>query len=240
MIMLKNELNESLAGEIMNNSEKPETSEDPKKDILFNVMMPAALFLVLLVVPVSINTFMHYVSNNNQLNPLIMKIPIDSAGITIPSEVKQYEGFEVSLNLDTQQLADFLNRIVSMASEGTAIQGIAGEVSSNMRAEIVGKNFTFDYSGPQDQLYGYDGLTQWSWYVIPESSGKQVMQFRLHLLIHGNDQQNIKIVDLAEASFLVESSPLEWFLRNWIWIVLIVLTPFAFRTIKRRYVNRDH
>lgn len=221
----------------MSNPE-PEHKEDPKEVFVFNLLMPAALLLVLLVVPVTINTFMHYVSNNKQLNPLIMKIPVDSSGIIIPPKAKQYEGFEVSLNLDTQQLAGFLNRIVSMASEGTAIQGIAGEVSPNMRAEIVGENFVIDNSGPQDQLYGYDGLTEWSWHVIPESSGKQVLNIRLHLLTHGDGQQHTKVVDLAEASFLVESSPIEWFMRNWIWIVLIALTPVAFRIIKRRYANR--
>ncbi len=222
----------------MSNPE-PEPKEDPKEVFVFNLLMPAALLLVLLVVPVTINTFMHYVSNSKQLNPLIMKIPVDSSGIIIPPKVKQYEGFEVSVNLDTQQLAGFLNRIVSMASEGTALQGITGEVSSNMRAEIVGKNFEIDNQGPQDQLYGYDGLTEWSWYVIPESSGKQLLNIRLHLVTHGEGQQHIKVVDLAEASFMVEASPIEWFMRNWIWIILIALSPVAFRMIKRRYANRS-
>ena len=236
--MLKNELNELLAGGIMSNPES-ETKEDPKKDLLFNFLMLAALLLVLLVVPFSINTFMHYVAKSNQFHPLIMKIPIDSSGITVPSGVKQYEGFEVSLNLDTQQLADLLNKIVSQASEGTAIQGIIGEVSPNMRAEVVGKSFTIDNPGPQEQLYGFGDHTQWTWYVIPESSGNQELKFRLHLLTHNDERQELKVVDLAEASFLVESSPLKWLTRNWLWIALIALTPFAFRVIKRRYVNQD-
>ncbi|MDH5480729.1 MAG: hypothetical protein OEX11_08220 [Nitrosomonas sp.] len=225
----------------MNDPEsKPKTKEGNKKDLSFDLMMPAALLLVLLMVPFSINTMMHYVSKSKQFHPLIMKIPIDSSGIIIPSEVKQYEGFKVSLNLKTQQLADFINEMVSIASEGTAIQSITGEVSPNMRAEIVGEDFLIDNPGPQDQLYGYDGLTEWSWHVIPESSGKQVLNFRLHLLTHDNGQQNIKVVDLAEASFLVESSPLEWLARNWLWIILVALIPLTLlKILRRRYRTQN-
>ncbi len=215
-----------------------EPKEDPKKVFTFNLLMPAALLVVLLVVPVSINTFMHYVSNKNQFNPLIMRIPIDNAGIVIPPEVKQYEGFEVSLDLDTAHLANLLSEMVSIAAEGTAIQGINGEVSPNMRAEIVGKNFAIDNPGPQEQLYGYEGQTQWSWYVVPESSGNQMLTFRLHLLTHNNGQQELKVVDLAEASFSVERNSSEWLKRNWIWLVLIAMLPFAFRKLKHRYANR--
>ena len=215
-----------------------EPSEDPKKVFTFNLLMPAALLLVLLMVPFSINTFMHYVSKNNQFNPLIMRIPIDSAGIVIPPEVKQYEGFEVSLDLDTNHLANLLSEMVAMATEGTAIQGISGEVSPNMRAEIVGDNFTIDNAGPQEQLYGYEGQTQWSWYVVPESSGDQMFTFRLHLLTHNNGRQELKVVDLAQASFAVERNTSEWLKRNWIWLVLIAMIPFAYWKLKHRYVNQ--
>ncbi len=213
-------------------------NEDVKKDFGFNLLMPVALLLVLLVVPFSINTFMHYVAKSNQFNPLIMKIPIDHEGITIPETVKQYEGFEVSLNLDTQHLADLLNRIVSMAAEGTSIQGIAGEVSPNMRAEVVGEGFVVDNPGPQEQLYNYNNATSWTWYVMPESSGDHTLSIRLHLMTHGNGQQELKVVDLAQASFSVKASPLEWLKRHMIWIILIAAIPAAFVVYKRRYAHR--
>src|SRR3990167_3848228 len=99
---------------------------EPESGLNFNLIMPVALLLVLLLIPFSINSFMHFVSAKRQLNPLIMKIPIDSVAITIPSTVKQYESFEVALNLETKQLSNYLNTMVAAASEGTAIQGIVG------------------------------------------------------------------------------------------------------------------
>ena len=94
---------------------------EPESGLNFNLIMPAALLVVLLIVPFSINSFVHFLSAKKQSNLLIMKIPIDSAAITIPSTVKQYENFEVALNLETKQLSKFLNEIIAMASKGTSI-----------------------------------------------------------------------------------------------------------------------
>ena len=118
---------------------------EPESGLNFNLIMPAALLLVLLVVPFSVNSFMHMFSAKKQfINTLMMKIPIDSAAIAIPAAVKQYEPFDVTLNLETKQFARLLNEIVSMSSEGTAIQGITGVVSPDMKAEIAGKDFEID------------------------------------------------------------------------------------------------
>jgi hypothetical protein len=212
-------------------------NQEPESGLNFNLIMPAALLLVLLIVPFSINSFMHLFSVKKQLSPLIMKIPVDSAAITIPSQVKQYESFEVALNLETKQLSKFLNEIVSMASEGTAIQGIVGMVSPNMKAEIVGEDFIIDKQGSQEQLSTYNGATHWRWRVTPESSGTQVLKFHLHLLTHHNAQQHTKVLDLAEASFSVQANPSEWFKRHWLWIVLLLLVPIAMLGLRWRYTR---
>ena len=200
---------------------------EPESGLNFNLIMPAALLLVLLVVPFSVNSFMHMFSAKKQFNTLMMKIPIDSTAITIPETVKQYEPFDVVLNLETKQLSRFLNEIVSMASEGTAIQGIAGVVSPDMKAEIAGEDFEIDKQGPQAQLSAYRGTANWRWRVTPESSGSHDLNFQLHLLTQNNGQQSIKIMDLAEASLSVQANPSEWFKRNWFWIASLLLVPVA-------------
>src|SRR5687768_11708127 len=106
-------------------------NSEQESGINFNLIMPVALLVVLLIVPFSINSFVHMLSTKKQFTPVIMKLPVESATITIPSVAKQYESFEVSLNLETKQLAKFLNEIVATASEGTSIQGIVGVVSPN-------------------------------------------------------------------------------------------------------------
>ncbi len=213
--------------------------EDNKNNLNFNLLMPAAMLLVLLMVPFSINTLMHFLAAKNQFaNPLIMKIPVDSSAITIPSELTQYESFEISLNLDTRQLAGFLNEIVSTASEGASVQGVVGEVSPNMRAEITGKSFRTDHPGPQEQLYIFNDVTRWTWHVVPESSGIQKLTFRLHLMTYNGSQQGLKIVDLAEANLSVQANPSQWLLHNWGWIILLLLIPAGW-IIKRRYVGRS-
>lgn len=213
-------------------------SSESESGLNFNLIMPAALLLVLLVVPFSVNSFMHMLSAKKHFNTLMMKIPIDSNAITIPSAVKQYEPFDVTLNLETKQLSKFLNEIVATASEGTAIQGIVGVVSPNMKAEIAGEDFTIDKQGPQEQLSAYGGRADWRWRVTPESSGSHGLKIQLHLLTQHSGQQNTKVLDLAEASFSVQANPSEWFKRNGLWIALLLLVPVAiiFR-LRHRYAR---
>ena len=201
----------------------------------FTLIMPVALLLVLLVVPFSINSFMHFVSGKRPSDPVIMRVPIDSTAITIPSQIKQYEPFEVVLNLETKQLANFLNDIVANASEGTAIQGITGVISASMKAEMVGTHFKIDQQGPQEPLSSYKGTSQWKWQVTPESSGAQELKFRLHLLTHDNARQYTQLLAFAEAKLAVQGNSSEWLNRHWHWIVALLLIPVAVLGWKRRF-----
>jgi len=213
-------------------------NSEPESGLNFNLIMPAALLVVLLIVPFSINSFMHLLSAKKQFNPLIMKIPIDSTAITIPSAVKQYESFDVALNLETKQLSKFLNEIVASASEGTSLQGITGVVSPNMKAEIAGEDFEIDKQGPQEPGSAYSGTASWRWRITPESSGEHTLKFQLHLLTQNNAQLDTKILGLAEASFSVQANPSEWFKRHWLWIALLLLVPVAIIFgLKRRYAR---
>lgn len=192
-----------------------------------NLTVPIALLVVLLIVPFSINALLHLLSSHRQASPVIMKIPVDSSAIIIPSNVKQYESFEVGLSLETLQLAKFLNEITSNASEGTSYQGIIGAVSDNMKAEVVGKNWLIDQAGAQEPTSSYQGLSNWRWHVTPESSGQQELTLQLHLLTQNGSRLNIKILDLAEASFLVQANRSEWLKRNGLWITILIFLLLA-------------
>ncbi len=213
-------------------------NSEPESGLNFNLIMPAALLLVLLIVPFSINSFMHFMSGKRQFNPVIMKLPVDSTAITIPSSVKQYEPFDVALNLETKHLAKFLNEIVATASEGTSIQGITGVISPNMKAEVVGEDFEIDRIGPQDSVSGYGGASSWRWRVTPESSGEQIIKFQLHLLTHNNAQVDTQILGLAEANMSVQANLSEGFKRHWYWLALLALilsaAIFGLRRLKAR------
>lgn len=212
---------------------------EPETGLNFNLLMPFALLAVLLVVPFSINSFMHSLAGSKRLaNPVVMSIPIDVTAITLPAEVKQFESFEVALNLSTKHLAKFLNEIVSISSEGTSIQGITGVVSPSMKAEIAGEHFTIDKQGPQEQLHVYSDISRWTWRVTPESSGKQELTFHLHLLTQHNGEQHLKIIDLADASLIVQANPSEWLKRHWIWITLLAMLPVAAWIFRQRYTHR--
>lgn len=208
---------------------------NPESSTNTSLLMPAALLLVLLAVPL-IHSYMHSIkSKYHPVYPLLMKIPIDSSVITAPSEAKQYEGFEVKLNLNTQQFAKFFNRIVSVASEGTSIQGVTGSVSPNMKAEISGNNFHLENTGPQEQLHVLGDFTEWKWHVVPKSSGVQTIQFKLHLTTAEDNQQKVKVVNLAEANIQVERNLSMWLVHNWWLIALLTILVFAGWKVFHRY-----
>ena len=200
-----------------------------------SLLMPAALLLVLLAVPL-IHSYMHSIkSKYHPVHPLVMKIPMDSSVITAPFEAKQYEGFEVELNLDTQKLAKFFNDIVSVVTEGTSIQGVTGLVSSNMKAEISSEHLRIEHTGPQEQLYVFNDVTEWKWHVVPESSGVQTIQFKMHLTTTENNQQKVKIVNLAEANIQVKRNLFMWLTYNWWLIALLTLLIFVVWKVFRYY-----
>lgn len=212
-------------------------NSEPGSGLNFNLLMPVALLAVLLIVPFSINSLMHFMTGKREFNPVIMRLPVDSAAIRVPPAVKQYENFEVVLNLETKQLSKVLNEIVATASEGASIQGIKGIVSPYMKAEIGGEDFEIDRQGPQDPVSAYDGIASWRWRVTPESSGSHDLKFQLHLLTQDAGQQTDKILDLAEARFSVQANPSEWFRRNGLWMALLLVPAAIILGLRRRYAR---
>jgi hypothetical protein len=213
-------------------------NSESESGINLNLLMPIALLVVLLIVPFSFNALMHMLAVKRQHNPVTMKIPFDSTSISIPTEVKQYESFEVALNLDTAQFSKFLNEIVSTASEGTSIQGIAGMILPTMKAEAVGETFTFDKLGAQEPLSVYNNTAKWRWLVTPEASGAHSVKFQLHLTTQQNGQQLSKTLDFAEASFSVQSNLPEWFNRNGLWVTLLIaMAIIVIWGLRRRYAK---
>jgi len=204
-----------------------------------NLIVPIALLAVLLIVPFSINSLLHFFTVKQQVTPVIMKIPVDSSAITLPLQAKQYESFEVSLDLQTGQLAKFINEIVSTASEGTSYQGIVGRVSTRMKAEIVGDNWRIDREGELEPVSSYQGSSNWRWRVTPESSGNQELAFYLHLSIQDGTRLSSKTIDLAEANFLVEANWSEWLKRNGIWVVIILTIALTVAFQWHRYRSRS-
>ncbi|MDE2388078.1 MAG: hypothetical protein KGN35_03170 [Betaproteobacteria bacterium] len=214
-------------------------NSEPGSGLNFNLIMPIAMLAVLLIVPFSFNALMHMLMSKKHANPVIMKLPVDSTAITIPAAVKQYESFEVTLNLETKHLAKFVNELVATASEGTGIQGIGGLVSPNMKAEIAGDDFEIDRLGPQEPLSELKGISSWHWRVTPQSSGEQELSFQLHLLTQNNAQTGTKVLDLAEAHFSVQSNMMEWIKRNGIWVIVLLSAVVAVLYGLRRYYARS-
>lgn len=98
---------------------------------------------------------------------VMMKLPVESTAISLPTEVVQFTPFDVTLQLDTEALASRLNDIIARSPHGVAMQGISGKVHASMQAEIVGNGFHIDNPGPQVQLFSGQSGTLWSWTVTP-------------------------------------------------------------------------
>lgn len=205
----------------------------------FTIIMPAAILLVLLIVPFTMNYLSHLMSvARDSAIPLIIKLPVvDSSAFTVPSKVRQYEGFEVSMHIATKKLADLINKIGDMTTEGAGIQGITGKVSPEMKAEIVGEGLIVENRGPLEQLYVMDDETHWKWNVFPESSGNHKIKFYLHLHVYADGKDMPTIINVADANVNVQGNLSGWIARNWGWIALFLIIPVVGWQVKRRYFS---
>ena len=203
------------------------------------IIMPAAILLVLLIVPFTMNYLSHLMTvARESAIPLIIKFPVvDSSAFTVPPKVRQYEGFEVSMHLATKKLADLINKIGEMTTEGTGVHGITGKVSPEMKAEIIGDGLIVENRGAQEQLYVMDDETHWTWNVFPESSGNHKIKFRLHLHVYEDGKDTPTIVDVADANVNVQGNLSGWIARNWGWMVLLFMLPIVGWQVKRKYFS---
>lgn len=190
--------------------------------ISFSLLLPCLLAAILFV-PYAMNFIAHAWFGEKQFHSLVMtKLPVDGSVVNLPAEIKQYQPFTVTLQLDTAKLAQRINRMVDKSPAGVSVQRIEGRVYPEMQAELTAESLPFEPRGPQPQIYSSYGETNWAWSVTPTESGRQKMSIRLHLQTE-NDSQVLQVADLAEIQVYVQKNSAEWMRRYGNWLIVILL-----------------
>ncbi len=193
-----------------------------KPIINFSWLLPLLLAAILLV-PYAMNFLAHAWFGEKQFKSLVMtRLPVDGSVINLPDEIKQYEPFTVTLQLDTDKLAQRISRIVEKSASGVSIQQIEGKVYSEMQAELE-TLLSYEPPGPQSQSYASYGESSWAWTVTPNGSGRHAMQVKLHLQTDHPVQTGAKVVNLAEIQIFVQKNPAEWMRRYGNWLIIVLL-----------------
>ncbi len=195
-----------------------------KRDARFSMVFPALLAAVLFV-PFVMNFLAHAWYGEKHFPPLMMmKLPADSSVISLPREIKQYKPFEITLQLNTRELAQRINDIVKKSHPGTGLQDIHSEVFPEMRAGIAGDTFSIDPPEPQVQLFSGQGETsRWSWIVTPEKTGRYHLSIKLYLQTAETTREHSQAVDLAEIQLFVQENPEAWMRSYGIWYAIFAL-----------------
>lgn len=191
--------------------------------IHYNLLLPGLLtgfFLISFL----LNQLSHYFFDPiDTVNTIRIQLPVDHSVVNIPDKIAQFEEFEVSLQLSTEQLARRINDIISSAAKGTAIHGITGSVSSNMSAEVIGSAFKINHTGPQSQLIMVNNKARWTWRALAEESGRHMLVFRLHLVSRHNGREDKHIVDIAQANLYIRPSTSNGLGSRVIWVTLFLI-----------------
>lgn len=196
--------------------------------ISFSLLLPC-LLVAILFVPYTMNLIAHAWFGDKQFNSLVMtKLPVDGSVVSLPAEIKQYEPFTITLQLDTDKLAQRINRIVDKSPAGVSIQHIEGKVYPEMQAELTTALLSFEPHGPQPQIYTSYDETSWVWSVTPNESGRHTISIKLHLQTENEGQTGAKIVDLAEIQIFAQKNPAEWMRRYGNWLIVILLIAVGF------------
>lgn len=209
-----------------------------KKDAPFNMVLPTLIAAILLV-PFVMNFLAHAWFGEKHFPPLVkMKLPADSSVITLPREVKQFKPFEITLRLDTKELALRINDIVKKSQPGTEPQGIHDEIFPEMQAGITGDAFSIDPPEPQIQLFSNQKETHWSWIVTPEKKGRYELSVKLYMQTTETASGHPQTADLAEIQLFVNENPQAWMRTYGIWYITLTLLIAGWwwkkRQIKRR------
>lgn len=196
--------------------------------ISFSLLLPC-LLVAILFVPYTMNLIAHAWFGEKQFNSLVMtKLPVDGSVVSLPAEIKQYEPFTIALQLDTDKLAQRINRIVDKSPAGVSIQHIEGKVYPEMQAELTTALLSFEPRGPQPQIYTSYDETSWAWSVTPNESGRHTISMKLHLQTENEGQTGAKIVDLAEIQIFAQKNSAEWMRRYGNWLIVILLIAVGF------------
>lgn len=194
-----------------------------RRDAHFSIV-PLALVVAVLLVPFVMNFLAHAWYGEKRFSPLtMMKLPADDSAITLPEKIRQFEPFEVSLQLETIELAKRINDMAVESVPGTELQHIHSTVFPEMQAEISGDAFSANLSGPQTQLFSSHGQTRWSWVMTPEAEGHQQLSLKLHLQTADATQEHPQIADLAEIQIFVHENQGGWLRTYGIWCGVAIL-----------------
>lgn len=211
-----------------------------RKDSNINLLFPM-LLVFLLMVPFIINFTAHALYSDKKFAPLVLlKLPADDSSITLPDQIYQHESFEVSLQLDTNELAKRINDLTAKSVPGSELQGIHGQVFPEMRAEIYSDAFLVSPTGPQDQVFSNYGLTHWSWSVTPKITKRHQLYVKLYLQTDSTAAEPQITADLAEVQIYVLESKSAW-QKYGIWSVggLLLFAGWWWHRRRRRYIDSD-
>lgn len=164
----------------------------------------------------------------NDVDRALSKLPRGSAVVAVPNSVKQYEGFDVALTLARKGLADLIDETQSRVPSDFVVRGVPDvRISSRMRAELIGEDFTIEQKDPQEQAVTLKEDTVWKWRVRGEWPGTRVLKVKLHAVITVKGNELPRTIEVAEERIAVRVNPSEWALRHWEWIATALVLPIV-------------
>jgi len=176
--------------------------------------------------------------HNESIDSKLEKLPEGSAIVTAPSEVMQYKEFDVSLRLAKKELAELMNY---SKLPGTTVEGIASvRMSPRMKAEFVGGDFTIIGQGIQEQAVTLKNDTVWRWRAYSIRPGVRTFKVLLHTLVIIDGNETPKTLDVGEAIVTIKVNPAEFALRNWQWIVSVIVLPIIAWVVKQQLDNKNN
>ncbi len=201
-------------------------------------------FLVALIPTVTFLAFFAGMHSSNDMpavegrdvDSALAELPKGSATVTAPSEVLQYQGFDVSLRLAREELTELIDDTKLNANPRETVQGITNvRMSPRMSAELVGEDFSIEDKGLKEQMVTLKEDTVWIWRVYSGMPGSRVLKVRLHTLMTINGKETPRTIEVAEAKVVIKVNPTEWALRHWKWIVSALILPIIGWGLKRLF-----
>lgn len=178
----------------------------------------------------------------SRVQGLLDSLPTGNLVFTYPQEIRLGEEKTVKVVIAPDLKAD-LQFLVKYLKELGEVTVHEVKISTTMKCNLYGEHFKITPLGHEEQLISERDLTEWSFVIVPQESGRQKLRLMVSVVLKLEDGQNqTKDFPAKEETIIVTVAPLTrlvFFVEaEWHWMLTTLVVPLGAWIWKRRRGKR--
>lgn len=170
----------------------------------------------------------------SSVDRLLNEMDFGAIAFNVPTEINIDDVPQIQLILS---LADSVEELKQTITEQGEILGVTIKVSDRMEARLSGYMFQITAITPEQQAVSKTKQTEWKWEIHPKEQGRHKLHLTITVLLEIDGESTPRAIRSFDKLIQVNVTATQklklFFNRNWEWLLLGILVPFAPRHLKR-------